>query len=187
MIITNATPNDLDLLVSFRTEAAAWLGERGIDQWRKAYPAELLLTGVEAGRVFLVLDGDRAAGTVTLDQEDLEPGAWTPEELKEPALFVHKLTVRRAYGGQNLGSRILDWAGDRAARAYARWLRLDAWTNNRKLQEYYLRQGFQHVRTVTAGAAVNGGPRVSGWLAQRPAHRTAHGFEDRTKDPEVIA
>ncbi|KRV47534.1 GNAT family acetyltransferase [Wenjunlia vitaminophila] len=186
MIIVNATPADLDLLVSFRTEAAEWLGALGVDQWRKPYPRELLLASIEAGTVFLVSDGDQVAGTVTLDQEDLEPGAWTDEELKEPALYVHKLAVRRAHSGRNLGGRVLDWAGDRAACAGAHWLRLDAWTNNRKLQGYYLKQGFQHVRTVTGGDAVNGGPRVSGWLAQRPAHRVAHGFDDHTQRPQMV-
>jgi hypothetical protein len=33
MRITRATPDDLDTLVTFRDEAAAWLARRGIDQW----------------------------------------------------------------------------------------------------------------------------------------------------------
>ncbi|CAM5431654.1 hypothetical protein STANM309S_04961 [Streptomyces tanashiensis] len=37
----------------------------------------------------------------------------------------------------------------------AKWLRLDAWTTNKDLQAYYLRQGFEHVRTVLEGAAMD--------------------------------
>lgn len=62
----------------------------------------------------------------------------------------------------------------------SRQLRLDAWMTNAALQRYYLRQGFQHVRTVREGGAVNGGPRVSGWLAQRATAPADHDFEDDT-------
>ena len=98
-------------------------------------------------------------------------------------MFVNKLTVARTQAGTNLGGRLLDWAGERAYKASAKWLRLDAWTTNTRLQEYYLSQGFEHVRTVLEGSAVNGGPRVSGWLAQRPARPAEHGFADETPAP----
>ncbi|MCZ4125292.1 GNAT family N-acetyltransferase [Streptomyces sp. H39-S7] len=180
MIVTRATPADLEVLLHFREEASGWLRALGIDQWSKPYPPELMLASIAADNVFLFSEKGRTVATVTLDQEDLEPGAWTEDELQEPALYVHKLTVFREASGRNLGGRILDWAGDRAARSGAQWLRLDAWTSNPMLQDYYLRQGFRHVRTVTEGSAVNGGARVSGWLAQRPAVRTAHGLDDRS-------
>ncbi|WP_340559487.1 hypothetical protein [Streptomyces sp. GSL17-111] len=59
--------------------------------------------------------------------------------------------------GVNLGGRLLDWAGDRAWRAGAGWVRLDAWTSNERLHRYYLGQGFAHVRTVLEGAPDQGG------------------------------
>lgn len=133
----------------------------------------------------MLRDGERTAGTITLTPE-AEEGLWTDEELAEPSMFINKLTVSRDYAGQNLGGRLLDWAGDRAYRAAATWLRLDAWTTNARLQRYYLDQGFQHVRTVLEGTAVNGGPRVSGWLAQRPARLADHGFADETPSPEPL-
>lgn len=125
----------------------------------------------------MVMDGDVTAATITLTP-DVEEGLWTERELTEPSSFVTKLTVARTHAGQNLGGRLLDWAGARAYRNGAEWLRLDAWTTNEALQRYYLRQGFQHVRTVRKGGAVNGGPRVSGWLAQRPTAPADHGFEE---------
>ncbi|MGW6839634.1 GNAT family N-acetyltransferase [Streptomyces sp. NPDC054958] len=182
MIIEIATPDDLAKLLAFREEAAAWLSELGSDQWRRPYPADRLLATIEAGTVFMVRDGGMTAATVTLTPE-AEDGLWLSEELAEPSMFVNKLTVARAYAGRDLGGRLLDWAGDRAHRSGASWLRLDAWTANKELQRYYLSHGFEHVRTVTEGGAVNGGPRVSGWLAQRPARlHQDHGLLDSTPD-----
>ncbi|MER8113883.1 GNAT family N-acetyltransferase [Streptomyces sp. NPDC094031] len=185
MILAPATPDDLPLLLEFREEAASWLGALGTDQWSRPYPADRLLATIEAGTVFMVRDGEATAATITLTPE-AEEGLWSEEELREPSMFVNKLTVSREYAGQNLGGRLLDWAGDRAFRSSAKWLRLDAWTANEALQRYYLRQGFEHVRTVREGSAVNGGPRVSGWLAQREAQPAQHGFEDRTPAPAPI-
>ncbi|WP_060903940.1 MULTISPECIES: GNAT family N-acetyltransferase [Streptomyces] len=183
MIITSAQPDDLAQLLAFREEAAAWLSELGTDQWRRPYPAHLLLATIEAGAVFMVRDGDTTAATITLTP-DAEEGLWTQEELGEPSMFINKLTVARTHAGQNLGGRLLEWAGDRAYRAQAKWLRLDAWTTNEGLQRYYLSQGFEYVRTVREGGAVNGGPRVSGWLAQRPARPAEHGFVDQAPAPQ---
>ena len=185
MRITTATPADLEQLLTFRTEAASWISKLGSDQWRRPYPADRLLATIEDGTVFMLRDGERTAGTITLTP-DAEEGLWSEEELAEPSMFVNKLTISRDYAGRNLGGRLLDWAGDRAYRAAARWLRLDAWTTNERLQRYYLDQGFQYVRTVLEGTAVNGGPRVSGWLAQRPAALADHGFADETPSPEPV-
>ncbi|MEV6617561.1 GNAT family N-acetyltransferase [Streptomyces sp. NPDC051051] len=182
MIITTAEPHDVAKLLFFREEAAAWLRGIGSDQWSRPYPADKLLATIEAGTVFMLRDGHMTAGTITITP-DAEEGLWTEDELAEPSMFINKLTVAREYAGQNLGARLLDWAGDRAHRAGARWVRLDAWTTNEALQRYYLEQGFTHLRTVREGTAVNGGPRVSGWLAQRAARPANHGFTDRTPTP----
>ncbi|MFD9608781.1 GNAT family N-acetyltransferase [Streptomyces sp. NPDC059083] len=181
MIIERATSSDLDVLLAFRQEAALWLTALGTDQWQRPYPADRLLATIEAGVVFMVRDGSATAATITLTPE-AEEGLWTDQELREESRFVNKLTVARTHAGQDLGGRLLDWAGDHAYHSGARWLRLDAWTTNKPLQNYYLRHGFAHVRTVTEGGAVNGGPRVSGWLAQRLAAPTdAHGFIDLSR------
>ncbi|MEV0439951.1 GNAT family N-acetyltransferase [Streptomyces spectabilis] len=185
MRISPAQPQDLAKLLTFREEAAAWLARLGSDQWQRPYPADKLLATIEAGTVFMLRDGHVTAGTITLTP-DAEAGLWTRAELAEPSMFVNKLTVAREYAGQNLGGRLLDWAANRACHAGARWLRLDAWTTNEGLQRYYLAQGFTHIRTVREGHAVNGGPRVSGWLAQRAAEPADHGFTDHAPPPERL-
>ena len=185
MRICTADPDDLAKLLAFRQEAAAWLSRLGTDQWQRPYPADKLLATIEAGEVFMVRDGNDTAATITLTPE-AEEGLWTADELQEPSLFINKLTVARTHAGRDLGGRLLDWSGDRAYRAGAKWLRLDAWTTNTGLQAYYLHHGFRHVRTVQQGVAVNGGPRVSGWLAQRATGPAAHGFLDETPAPTRV-
>ncbi|MFD5113728.1 GNAT family N-acetyltransferase [Streptomyces sp. NPDC058391] len=186
MRITPAQPGDLAKLLAFREEAAAWLRGLGSDQWSRPYPADRLLATIRSGTVFMLRDDETTAATITLTP-DAEMGLWTDAELTEPSMFVNKLTVARTHAGQNVGGRLLDWAADRSHRAGAEWLRLDAWTTNEGLQRYYLRQGFEHIRTVREGGAINGGPRVSGWLAQRAARPADHGFTDETAAPARLS
>ncbi|MFF8861716.1 GNAT family N-acetyltransferase [Streptomyces sp. NPDC015139] len=176
-------PADLAPLLAFREVAATWLSRVGTDQWQRPYPADKLLATIDAGVVFMVREGNATAATITLTPE-AEEGLWTEDELREPSLFINKLTVAGTHAGQNVGGRLLDWASDRAFRTGATWLRLDAWTTNTALQAYYLRHGFEHVRTVRQGVAVNGGPRVSGWLAQRITRPEGHGFMDDSARPK---
>lgn len=167
LTISQAAPGDLDRLLTYRREASAWLAERGIDQWANAFPADHILASIEAGHVYLVHDqaaGDVAA-TVTLDTEP-EPDLWTDAELAEPSRHVHKLIVRRPWAGSGLGVRILNWCDERAADEGSAWLRINVNTTNPGLQNYYLAQGFEYVRTVDGPVGV-GGAGVAGWLAQR--------------------
>lgn len=180
MIITRATPTDLPLLLQYRQEAAGWLSNLGINQWSNTFPENHILASIKAGNVFLLKDGPRTAGTITLDSEP-EPDLWTEAELREPSMHLHKLIVSRAYAGQGLGSRLVDWASDRTAQAGGRWVRINVWSTNERLQTYWTRQGFQHVRTVAGGGV--GGAGVAGWLGQRPADRNdRHGLVEKLTD-----
>ena len=170
MRIAPAGRDDLANLIAFRDEAARWLAARGIDQWSEPWPSDDLMTkgmlrNINAGETFIVWDDhNKPAATITINQF-AKPELWTPEEAAEPALYAHKVTVDRAYGGQGLGAELLDWAGTRAADEGADWLRVDVWTTNEHLQHYYLKQGFTYVRTVVLPH------NPSGALFQRPAER----------------
>jgi GNAT superfamily N-acetyltransferase len=171
MRIAPAAPDDLKTLIEFRDEAARWLHSRGIDQWSEPWPSEDLmvegmLRNIHAGETFIVWDDDTPAATITVN-EWAKPKLWTTAERAEPALYAHKATVARTYAGRGLGAELLDWAGTRAARSGAVWLRVDVWTTNQQLQQYYLDHGFTHVRTV----ALPDNP--SGALFQRPARQVA--------------
>ncbi|MEV7940860.1 GNAT family N-acetyltransferase [Kitasatospora sp. NPDC088264] len=172
MIITRAGIEDLPRLMRFRTDTAAWLATLGSDQWSTSFPGDHIARSIEAGEVFVVRETPTAdlAATITLDTA-ADPLLWTPEERKVGSLYVHKLTIDRQHAGVNLGARLLNWAGDQAFHRGAKWLRLDAWTSNVRLHQYYVEQGFTHIRTVL-DPEVGG----SGWVAQRPAALADHGF-----------
>jgi GNAT superfamily N-acetyltransferase len=176
VILVQAELSDLPRLLKFRTDAAAWLAPLGSDQWSTEFPADHVARSIQNREVFIVRETKNAdaAATITVDA-DADPLLWTTKERAESALYVHKLTVDRKYASLNLGTQLLDWAGNRTIQLGAQWLRLDAWTTNARLHRYYLDRGFAHVRTVH-GPEVGG----SGWVAQRPARQTFQNIDDHT-------
>ncbi|MGH8933655.1 MAG: GNAT family N-acetyltransferase [Egibacteraceae bacterium] len=169
MLITPASPDDLDILLALRDEGARWLASLDIDQWSSPWPSqdlmvEGMLCNIQAEETFIVWDHTAAAATITVHRW-ANPDLWTESERAEPALYCHKLTVVRAYAGRALGAELIDWVCSRAVNSGATWLRADVWTTNDKLQRYYSDHGFDYVRTVVLPH------NPSGALFQRPARR----------------
>jgi GNAT superfamily N-acetyltransferase len=167
MIISRARRDDLDTILTWRDEASRWLATRGIDQWAKPWPtakeqAARIVASIDAGETWMVWDDGSPVATVALDRR-ADARLWTSEERLEAALYLHRLIVQRKYAGRRLGAEILTWACTKAACVGAQWVRIDVWTDNRRLQEYYEQHGFQHVRTL------NLVDYPSGALYQRPA------------------
>lgn len=161
-----ATTADLEVLLQLRADAARWLAARGSRQWQRPYPnLRSMVARIEeslvAGQTWCVELDAQVVATITLT-EGAYAGLWTPAEVGEPARYAHRLIVARELEGQGVGAELLDWAGTQAALVGERWLRVDAWTENRALHSYYERQGFQLVRIVR-------GEYPSGALLQRRA------------------
>ncbi|MGW3200010.1 GNAT family N-acetyltransferase [Streptomyces sp. NPDC001118] len=164
--IRPASHEDSAALMKLRVEAEEWLAAAGIDQWRSPGFRDRALAKWQAdiseGRTWVVPDDDGALlATITLARPDLD--FWTKADEPDSAVYVAKLITGRSAAGQNLGGRLLDWAGGVARTQGLPWLRLDVWRDNLKLQRYYLNEGFEHVRTEAPSH------RLSGWMAQRPS------------------
>ena len=132
---------------SLLTEASRWLKTKNTDQWAVPWPdesgrEERIKEAIDAGQTWIVWAGDLPAATLTASP-DGSP-AWS-EESPDPAVYVRRIVVSRRYAGIGLGSQLIDWAGLHASHDYgARWIRVDVWTTNVKLHDYYRRQGFEY-------------------------------------------
>lgn len=62
------------------------------------------------------------------------------------SLHLSHFAVDRRFAGLGVGAWLIREAADEAARRGKRSLRLDAWTTNTQLHDYYRRQGFRLVR-----------------------------------------
>ena len=143
-----ARVDELSEVVALWNEASQWLAEQGTDQWQYPVRVEAIAERIGAGRLWL-LDGEdgRPTATVTLD-ETADSAIWKDSDNPDDALYLHRLVVARRAAGVKLGSLILNWADQQVLDRGRRYLRLDAWTTNRQLQQYYVSEGFRLVRLV---------------------------------------
>lgn len=146
-----AEVDEVPLIVDWRRQAATWLAAKGTDQWSDAgLSAETFTSRVHssiaAGETWVAEVDGAPAATIAVD-EWANPGLWTPAEQQE-SVMVHRMLTDPRFRGHGLGTVLLDQA-DRIAQARSkRFVRLDAWTTNKQLHDYYERQGFRLVRIV---------------------------------------
>jgi len=132
-------------------DTAAWLRDKDTDQWNKPWPTRekrdaRVRRGLERGKTWLVWDDSMhaLAATVTIAKQ---PNllVWPPSATSEPAVYVHRLITRRYYAGLGIGAALIDWVGLQANEQYgAQSIRIDVWSSNRALHEYYEKRGFEY-------------------------------------------
>jgi GNAT superfamily N-acetyltransferase len=161
--VRQAVADDLPTILGLIDEAAGWLRVKGTDQWREPWPNRAardnrVLRGLQSGSTWLVTSGQAAVATITYRQHAIQeqPGRqaqdgdrvlWTKEERSVPAVYVSRLVVQREYSGLDIGGALTDWAGLRGARGWsAQWIRIDVWTTNEALHNYYAKRGFEFCR-----------------------------------------
>jgi GNAT superfamily N-acetyltransferase len=152
MRIALAATEDFDTVLGLIDDAATWLQAKNTNQWARPWPDRAardarVMRGLAGGKTWIVWDGDAAAATVTLTPK-LNPKVWSRPaatcDLGERSIYAHRLITARSHQGQRLGAQLIDWAGLRARMDYgAKWIRIDVWTTNAALHDYYLGIGFE--------------------------------------------
>lgn len=168
--IRTARPDELDTVLGLIDHAAAWLRtEKDTTQWARPWPdpdgrRKRVHGALLNGETWLLFDGERAIGTVSIRLTGHEE-LWTPQERLTEAVYLHRLVVHRDYSGIGLGAELIEWAGRKGASLLrnAELIRIDVWTDNDELHAYYRRQGFRDVAVRTTSDDM-----PSGALFDRP-------------------
>lgn len=141
-----AQPADLPLVMEILAEAAAWLKEKGIDQWPSP-PNEhwqrRMAKAIQREEVYTFGVVKNRFGIARFTWTD---PYWPDDNL---AGYVHSMAVRNEMHGQNVGGLILFWAMMKAKREGKQFLRLDCLASNGRLRQYYEDQGFHFRGLVT--------------------------------------
>ena len=152
--IRHAVTEDIPAILDLIGSTAAWLQQqKSTDQWAKPWPTESerddrIARNVERGFTWMAEQDEALAATITYRDKG-NPKLWTEDERDERAVYVSRLIVSRPQAGQGLGAALIDWAGLRGRSGWgAESVRVDVWTTNLALHEYYKLQGFEHLRTL---------------------------------------
>lgn len=152
-----AGPRDLHNVCALASEASYWLQtSKDTDQWARPWPSpeardQRIRVGLETGKTWIVWNHDIPVATVTVATRP-NPAVWSAPsrecDLSEPAVYAHRLITARDYAGQGIGAELIDWVGLQGRRQYgANWIRIDVWSSNLALHDYYRGQGFRRCGT----------------------------------------
>jgi GNAT superfamily N-acetyltransferase len=149
------------LVHQVRDEAGEWLATKGTDQYRGGLDMAQVHANIDHDFDEFTFVGWEVDGRVVAMMAiiDPEPDFWTPEELAESQTYISRFFV--VEHGKDFGSSLLEAVAEQAGQEGKRWMRLNCWSTNTRLHQYYIKHGFMHVRTCD----VHG--RMSGALFQR--------------------
>jgi GNAT superfamily N-acetyltransferase len=139
--------DDVQAVAKLWIMSARWIASRGLDQWQYPVRVESILSDLQDRILWVVQDGDRPVGTITVDNV-AEPQYWFPSDDPADALYVHRMVTDESVKGRRLGVALLDWVARSATAQNLSWVRLDAWRTNILLHKYYQSVGFDLVRVV---------------------------------------
>lgn len=187
LTVARAFTGDLPAVRDLLAQSARWMHSRGWTAWPAAgFPDERIISGLEAGEVWLLLDRGRPVGTLTLDQnpereftaaEAVEAGV---DRLLQTAWIGHRLAVDRSNPGV-YGSLLVEWSLDWTHRHGGTWRLTNVARRAEPLQAWYRKQGFAHLATVTSTRTDAGAPRQSGYLMGQLA-RAVPGIGERVTE-----
>lgn len=142
-----ADEDDLCGVVRILNEAGARLADRGLDQWGRGWmPPSRMSQMISRSETYVVYaeDTGHLEATVTMSPD---PGPfWTASERGQKAVYLGKL-ARSDSAQSGVGTWVMNcWAPEWAADNGYEVLRLDAWSTNPGLHEYYASRGWTYVR-----------------------------------------
>lgn len=143
LIVRKARPEDAEALAEVLTQAMHYKLARNDTAWDSVpYSVEELQEQIVKGNTYAVwLDGTLVATLRLLWENEMMWGDQPPI-----AAYAHQLAVKDGYHGHNIGSQLLDWAGQQAAAKGRKLLRIDFRPSNSSLKAYYVKHGFQFVK-----------------------------------------
>lgn len=140
MHIEQALPTEAATVAAVLSEAAQWLATEGRPLWSATdVGLERVQRDTDAGRYFIARENGEVAGVVRIDMED--PFFW-PEIEPGSSAFVHKLAVRRSWGGKGVSTTLLTFARERTRSLGRPYLRLDCVADRQALRTLYEGFGF---------------------------------------------
>jgi GNAT superfamily N-acetyltransferase len=151
-----AAPDEAQAVAEVIQEAARWIITWRAQLWDPDLVGLAFVTPIIArGEMLTARTGGEIAGVMILLPED--PNFWPDRPMGE-AVYLHKLTVRRAHAGTGIPAALMDHAARLAQDDGRRFLRLDC---DPPLAGFYQRLGFAAVDEIDVQHPEAGPMRVA--------------------------
>jgi RimJ/RimL family protein N-acetyltransferase len=177
-----ARTEDADAILEMIEEAKQWLPTIGTSQWSTDWKdgeglgrSERVERSVKEGTTWLVYvprqGRELPVATVTIEY-NVDSMVWSDIHTgSRRCAYLGRLVTARDFAGLNIGTAVIDWACQYAAEEFgAKRMRIDVWTDNHRLHDYYLAHGFRF-KGFCADESYPSRARFERRTAQRTRHQ----------------
>jgi GNAT superfamily N-acetyltransferase len=147
-LIKLAESDDGQKVIHFLKRIAQWLKNNGINQWGYLLGGgddEEILEAVNREETYIVLNADELVATFTISETQSE---WDihifGEEVAHDSLYLHRFAITPELIGKGMGRDVLDGI-ERNIHTEKTLLKLDCVSDNSKLNQFYLNNGFDYI------------------------------------------
>ena len=158
MKIRHATSEDIEILMKVFEGARQIMRSCGnLHQWKEGYPSEdVIRKDIESGHCFVTCEGNKILATMALipgpdPTYSYIEGRWPNEE---PYYVIHRIAT--AVPGQDLATKMFDWAFDEICTKGIGVIRIDTHRDNCIMKHVLTKYGFQECGVIYLA---NGDPR----------------------------
>jgi ribosomal protein S18 acetylase RimI-like enzyme len=145
LIIEHTKISELDAVCRLYESAIDYQKRKGFPVWQQ-FDRSVLVDDMETCKHYKVVIDDGIAMVFSLLSSD--EIIWRHME-KGDAVYLHRRAVNPACKGRRLFSEVVDWTIDYAMKKGLKFIRMDTWSDNLKLINYYSGFGFRFVERFT--------------------------------------
>ncbi|MEO6978357.1 MAG: GNAT family N-acetyltransferase [Mucilaginibacter sp.] len=143
--IENATTTDLDFIYWLFEQAIAYQKRNNYVGWN-SYDKNYIQQDVENKLQFKIVVGDTILCIFSICFKDAL--IWREKD-KGDAIYLHRVVVNPAFKGQKMFEKVLSWITTFAKEKELKYIRMDTWTANPQIIEYYQGYGFVFLENYT--------------------------------------
>lgn len=142
--INTAQPDDAKKVISILDEATVYKNSQSDTAWGDTpWSVDEIIDSINSGNRYLAYIDTNPVGSFVLNGSDEN---W--DDNNQDSAFVHQLAIKNSYRSQDIGSQLLEQASNIAKQQGKKLLRLDCSYDNKKLCDYYARNGFSLYKVI---------------------------------------
>lgn len=139
--IINSTPDDIETIFKLYDAAVEHQKKVFHKNWQ-GFERSLVETEIKENRQWKMVIENEVACIFAITYNDLS--IWKERDV-DPAIYIHRIVTNPKYRGKAFVKDIIVWAKQFCLENNKNFIRMDTWSDNPKLVEYYVNCGFKFV------------------------------------------
>lgn len=153
--IIKCSDKDIDSVWKIVDSCSKWLHGKGMDHWKDYWKEDIIQDNIENAITYGILLGNNIAGVACLDERISEYYRQDYLNLCQNssanATYINMLGINPSYHKKGLASKLVIFLEDCARESNIDFIRLNAFTEYRELNQFYLKRGYSFLGSVIDG------------------------------------